>query len=73
MIMLTRAIFQASDDNNIPDFVTDPDAVAHVFGTSEGSEDIYQRFRVKSGETYMIVMQWAENFASQDNALGAGK
>ena len=66
-----QAIFQASDGNNIPDFVTDPDAVAHVFGTSEGSEDIYQRFRVKSGETYMIVMQWAENFASQDNALGA--
>ena len=67
-----QAIFQASVDNNIPDFVTDPDAVAHVFGISpEGSEDIYQRFRVKSGETYMIVMQWAENFASQDNALGA--
>ncbi|MEP0132962.1 MAG: T9SS type A sorting domain-containing protein [Eudoraea sp.] len=66
-----QAIFQASDGNNIPDFVTDPDAVAHVFGTSDGSEDIYQRFSVKSGETYMIVMQWAENFASQDNALGA--
>ena len=27
-----QAIFQASVDNNIPDFVTDPDAVAHVFG-----------------------------------------
>jgi hypothetical protein len=63
--------FQDSNTANIPDFVTDPDAVAHVFGTSNGSEDIYQRFSVKSGETYMIVMQWAENFASQDNLLGA--
>ncbi len=66
-----QATFQNSNTSNVPDFVTDPAAVAHVFGTSNGSEDIYQKFSVKSGETYMIVMQWAENFASQDNALGA--
>ena len=66
-----QAIFKASEDTNIPNFVRDPDAVAHVFGTPNGSEDIYQRFRVKSGETYMIVLQWDEDFASQDNTLGA--
>ena len=67
-----QAIFQASGGVDIPDFVPDTDAVAHVFGTNpDGSEDIYQRFRVKAGETYMIVTQWAESFASQDNSLGA--
>ncbi|WP_297764468.1 T9SS type A sorting domain-containing protein, partial [uncultured Muriicola sp.] len=66
-----QAIFQSSVGANIPDFVTDPDAVAHVFGTPNGSEDIYQRFSVKNGETYMIVLQWAEDFASQNNILGA--
>jgi hypothetical protein len=67
-----QAPFQSSVSSNIPDFVPDTDATAHVFGSNpDGSEDIYQRFSVKSGETYMIVLQWAENFASQDNSLGA--
>ncbi|MBT8274920.1 MAG: S8 family serine peptidase, partial [Bacteroidia bacterium] len=66
-----QSIFQASLNADIPDFVLDPDAVAHVFGSTDGSEDIYQRFRVKSGETYMIVLQWDDEFASQDNLLGA--
>ncbi len=63
-----QSIFQASEGANIPDFVTDPDAVAHIFG---GTDDIYQRFEVKNGETYMIVLQWDEDFASQNNMLGA--
>ncbi|NNK10550.1 MAG: T9SS type A sorting domain-containing protein, partial [Flavobacteriaceae bacterium] len=66
-----QSIFQAYLNADIPDFVPDPDAVAHVFGSTNGSEDIYQRFRVKSGETYMIVLQWDDDFASQDNILGA--
>ncbi len=66
-------IFKASLVANIPDFVTDPDAVAHVFGTPNGSEDIYQRFSVKNGETYMIVLQWKDSIASQDNSIGAIK
>jgi hypothetical protein len=67
-----QAVFKASGSVDVPDFVPDPEAVAHVFGTNQdGSDDIYQRFRVKAGETYMIVTQWAEPFASQDNSLGA--
>ena len=63
-----QAIFQASDGANIPEFVPDAGTVAHIFGNTN---DIYQRFSVKSGETYMIVLQWDEDFASQDNMLGA--
>ena len=67
-----QSVFQASGSVDVPDFVPDPEAVAHVFGTNpDGSDDIYQRFSVKAGETYMIVTQWAESFASQDNSLGA--
>ncbi len=63
-----QATFVAADDTNIPDFVPDEGTVAHIFG---GTGDIYQRFEVKNGETYMIVLQWDEDFASQDNMLGA--
>jgi hypothetical protein len=66
-----QALFQASSSVNVPEFVTDANAVPHVFGINADGEDIYQRFRVKAGETYMIVTQWAEPFASQDNGVGA--
>ncbi len=55
-------------ETNIPSLV---DASAHVFGMNpDGSEDVLQRIEVVPG-TYMIVLQWAEGLASQDNSTGA--
>ncbi|NER08980.1 S8 family serine peptidase [Muriicola jejuensis] len=47
------------------------DATAHVFGTNpDSSEDVLQQINVVPG-TYMIVLQWAEGLASQNNNTGA--
>lgn len=44
---------------------------AHVFGTnSDGSQDVLQKIRVQPG-VYMLVLQWEENLASQENTTGA--
>lgn len=43
-------------------------AVAHVFGnTTDGTEDVFQKIQVVEG-TYMLVLQWNENMASQNGA-----
>ncbi|GGD42299.1 S8 family peptidase [Muriicola marianensis] len=61
-------VFQAAQNANLPAFLPDAGTVAHAF---DGVDDIYQRFSVKAGETYFIVLYYAENNASQDNQLGA--
>ncbi len=63
-----QAVFRAVLNADLPDFLPDPGTVAHAF---DGVDDIYQRFSVKAGESYFIVLQYADEFASQDNQLGA--
>ncbi len=63
-----QAVFQSAQNVDLPDFIPDAGTVAHAF---DGVDDIYQRFRVKAGETYFIVLQYAEEFASQNNQVGA--
>jgi hypothetical protein len=44
---------------------------AHVFGTNaDGSQDVFQKISVVPG-TYLIVLQWQENIASELNSTGA--
>ncbi|MDZ7613257.1 MAG: S8 family serine peptidase [Flavobacteriaceae bacterium] len=43
---------------------------AHVFGTTSGVQDVIQKISVEPG-VYMIVLQWDESLASQENASGA--
>lgn len=52
---------------NIPVLET---ASAHVFGSIDAPEDIFQSISVVPG-TYMIVLQWDEPLASQNNDEGA--
>jgi hypothetical protein len=63
-----QAVFQTAQNVALPAFLPDVGTVAHAF---DGVDDIYQRFSVKAGETYMIVLQYAEDFASDDNSTGA--
>ncbi|MEY8019938.1 S8 family peptidase [Muriicola sp. SD30] len=63
-----QSLFVTADGLDLPDFLPDNGTVAHAF---DGVDNIYQRFSVKNGETYMIVLQWKDDFASQDNILGA--
>ena len=43
----------------------------HVFGTNvDGTEDVLQRIKVEPG-VYMLVLQWDEDLASQENNSGA--
>lgn len=45
--------------------------VAHVFGNNtNGTEDVFQKIQVVEG-TYMLVLQWEEKMASQQNGDGA--
>lgn len=44
-------------------------ATAHIFDTTTG--DYLQKISVKGGETYMIVLQWDDSSASQNNLNGA--
>lgn len=46
------------------------DTRAHVFDNSGGTEDIIQKISVVPG-TYMLVLQWSEGYASQENVEGA--
>jgi hypothetical protein len=65
-------IFNPSTDVPVTNFL-DPNGPtrAHVFGTNaDGSEDVLQQIHVVPG-TYMIVLQWDEDFSSQLNSTGA--
>jgi hypothetical protein len=58
----------APSTNFIP---SDSPTRAHVFGeNTDGTEDIFQKISVVPG-IYMIVLQWDENQASQENSQGA--
>ncbi len=64
--------FQPGSDDLAANFL-DPSIVQtpHVFGTNpDGSEDQLQKIHLLEG-TYMIVMQWDEGSASQENSSGA--
>lgn len=44
---------------------------AHVYGTNaDGSQDVLQKISVEPG-VYMMVLQWDESLASQENRAGA--
>jgi len=68
-----QAVFQSSSTTPATNFLSSAtDTRAHVFGTNlDGSPDVYQRFRVEGGKVYMIVLQWDEPLASQENNVGA--
>jgi hypothetical protein len=68
-----QAVFQASSTTPQTNFLSaGSDTRAHVFGTNpDGSPDVLQRFSVEGGKVYMIVLQWDEPLASQENTLGA--
>lgn len=66
-----QSIFNASSSLPSTNFIVPGDTKAHVFGThSDGSEDYLQKINVVPG-TYMIVLQWKEDAASQYNETGA--
>ena len=68
-----QSVFNSSSTTPATNFLSSAtDTRAHVFGTNDdGSPDVYQRFRVEGGKVYMIVLQWDEPLASQENNLGA--
>ncbi len=68
-----QTVFQASTSTPTTNFLSaGSDTRAHVFGTNaDGSPDVFQRFSVEGGKVYMIVLQWDEPLASQENTLGA--
>ena len=67
-----QGVFSSSSASPVTNFLPSSSlARAHVFGTNpDGSEDILQKISVVPG-TYMIVLQWDENIATQDNSIGA--
>lgn len=67
-----QATFNASSSLPITNFIPNGDPTrAHVFGTNtNGTQDYLQKINVVPG-TYLIVLQWKENVASQKNLVGA--
>jgi hypothetical protein len=65
-----QGVFTASTNSPVTNIEALDNAKAHVFGGSGESEDIFQGISVTPG-TYMIILQWAEPLASQDNSQGA--
>ena len=67
-----QSIFNASTEIPQTNFLSEGSSQkAHVFGSnSDGSQDIIQKISVVPG-IYMLVLQWDEELASQENSLGA--
>ena len=69
-----QALFNTSQSTPITNFNLLPTGSvtrAHVFGTNpDGTQDYLQKISVVPG-TYLIVLQWKENAASQRNQVGA--
>ncbi|MFD1314113.1 S8 family serine peptidase [Namhaeicola litoreus] len=67
-----QATFSSSLNLPKTNFLTSGSNVrAHVFGTNpDGTPDILQKISVEKG-VYMLVLQWEEDIASQDNLSGA--
>ncbi len=67
-----QATFLSSSAQPQTNFLTPGSNVrAHVFGTNvDGTPDILQEISVEEG-VYMLVLQWEDDIASQDNLSGA--
>ena len=67
-----QKIFNASTDVPQTNFLPEGTSQkAHVFGSNpDGSQDIIQKISVVPG-VYMLVLQWDEDLASQENSSGA--
>ncbi|GAA4298649.1 S8 family peptidase [Aestuariibaculum suncheonense] len=67
-----QATFNSSPTTPVTNFIpSGTPTVAHVFGANtDGSPDYLQKISVVPG-TYLIVLQWKEDLASQENQLGA--
>lgn len=67
-----QSMFNASTEVPQTNFLPEGSSQkAHVFGTNpDGSQDIIQKISVVPG-VYMLVLQWDEDIASQDNSSGA--
>ncbi len=65
-----QGVFQASTLSPVTNIDALDTAKAHVFNGSTLPADIFQGISVVPG-TYMIVLQWDEPLASQNNSLGA--
>ena len=65
-----QGVFNATETLPPTNFITESGTRAHVFDQTTG--DYLQKISVKAGETYMLVLQWADQVsASQDNTDGA--
>lgn len=65
-----QGVFNATETLPSTNFITESITRAHVFDQATG--DYLQKISVKAGETYMLVLQWADQVsASQDNTDGA--
>lgn len=67
-----QATFNSSSTLPVTNFITPGSPTrAHVFGTNpDGSQDYLQKISVVPG-TYLLVLQWKEDAASQQNQIGA--
>ncbi|HEY5688277.1 MAG TPA: S8 family serine peptidase, partial [Yeosuana sp.] len=67
-----QATFNTSSSEPITNFIASGSPTrAHVFGTNaDGSQDYLQKISVVPG-TYLLVLQWKEFAASQENIAGA--
>ncbi len=67
-----QANFNSSSSLPVTNFIASGSPTrAHVFGTNpDGSQDYLQKISVVPG-TYLIVLQWKEYAASQQNQVGA--
>jgi hypothetical protein len=64
-----QAIFNATTSAPTTSFLPQGSpATAHIFDNTTG--DYLQKISVKGGETYMIVLQWDDSSASQNNLNG---
>ena len=64
-----QGVFNATTTLPMNNNFLEATARAHIFDGTTG--DYLQEIAVKAGETYMIVLQWDEASASQDNSNGA--
>ena len=62
-----QGVFNATTTQPINNNFLEATAQAHIFDADTG--DYLQEIAVKADETYMIVLQWDESSASQDNSI----
>ncbi len=68
----SQAIFSSSFSAPVNNFLSSNVERAHVFDlNADGTEDVLQKFHVTQPGTFLIVLQWDEGMASQENSIGA--